>query len=190
MSAEITIKSKMAEFKDALQAGVNGLVQAGEIYVEALDEDPRNADKFRDEFTDWVPASAWSNFEAIGRKWIHPRLVMGGMSDRKKTSLIKKLPYSTQERVFERERFQLLTADGDTLQIDLMEATIEQAEQLCDGSSIRNLSAQKAWTEARAAAVSQESAEVLPYTIIGGKVTFRRSTVLTRSELKRLLAEM
>ena len=190
MSKEITIKSRMDEFGEALKAGIDGLVKAGEIYVEAIEEDPRNADKFRERFTDWVPSAAWSNFENMGRKLMHPRLVMGGMSDRKKTSLIKRLPYSTQARVFERERFSLLTATGDTLQIDLMEATAEQAEQLCDGSSIRNLSAQKAWMEARAAAASQEPAEVLPYTITDGKVTFRRGTVLSRAELKRLLAEM
>jgi len=188
---EITVASRIAEFRTALQDGINGIVKAAEIYVAAVDDDPRNADRFRDEFADWVPASAWGQFEAVGRKWMHPKLLMGGMADRKKAGLIKRLPYSMQERVFDRERFPLLTSDGDTLQIDMLEAAPEQAEQLCNGSAIRNLSEQRAWMEARRAAEADtEKAEVLPYTITGGKVTFRRRCVLNRQELKRLLQEM
>lgn len=190
MSKSITITSKLAEFRDALQAGIDGIVRASEVYVSALDEDPRNADRFRDEFAEWVPASSWSQFEAVGRKWMHPRLILGGVADRKKAGLIKRLPYSMQDRVFKRERFPMLTATGDTLQVDMMEATPEQAEQLCNGSAIRNLSEQKAWLEAQAAAQQGEPAEVMPYTVTDGRVTFRRGCVMTRNEMKRLLQDM
>lgn len=187
---EISIKSRISEFRNALQAGIQGIVKAAEIYVEALDDDPRNADKFREEFADWVPASAWAQFEAVGRKWMHPRLLMGGVADRRKSTHIKKLPYSMQERVFNGERFQLLTSGGDTLEVDLMEATPQQVEQLCNGSSIRTLSEQRAWLEAETLAESGEDAEVLPYTVSNGKVVFRRGCILNRPELKRLLQEM
>jgi len=187
---KMIISSKIAEFRSALQDGINGIVKAAEIYVAALDDDPRNADRFREEFAEWVPASAWSQFEAVGRKWMHPRLLMGGVADRKKASLIKRLPYSTQDRVFKRERFPLLTADGSKLQVDILEATHEQAEQLCNGTAIRSLSEQKAWIESRASVAMTEPAEVLPYTIGEGRVTFRRGCILNRSELKRLLQDM
>jgi hypothetical protein len=190
MSKEVAITSRIAEFRDALQNGINGIVKAAEIYVAALDADPRDADRFREEFAEWVPASAWSQFEAVGRKWMHPRLLMGGVSDRKKSALIKRLPYSTQERVFKRERFSLLTSAGEKLEVDIMEATPEQAEQLCNGSSIRNLSEQKAWLESRIVQDAGDTAEVLPYTVIDGRVTFRRGCILNRAELKRLLQEM
>jgi hypothetical protein len=186
----VMITSRLADFREALQAGINGIVKASEIYVAALDEDPRNADRFREEFADYVPAGAWSQFEAVGRKWMHPRLLMGGVADRKKASIIKRLPYSMQERVFKRERFQLLTAGGDALSVDALEATAEQVEQLFDESAARSLGAQRAWLESRAVAKEQEPAEVMPYTVTDGKVSFRRGCVLNRTELKRLLQEM
>ena len=189
MNNLVTITTRLAEFKAAFTQGIEGIVKAAEIYVAALDEDPRNADKFRDAFSDMLPPSAWGQLESVGRKVMHPRLLMGGVCDRKKSTFIKRLAYSMQERVFNRERFKLLTEDGQTLEVDLMEATPEQCEQLCDGSGIRNLSAQKAWMEARKVHAS-EPCEVLPYTISGDRVTFRRGCVLTRAEMKRLLTEM
>ena len=182
--------SRLKEFRTHFMSGIEGIVKAGEIYVEAIDDDPCNADKFKDEFADWLPSSAWSQFEAIGRKWMHPRLIMGGMADKKKTRLVKRLPYSTQERVFKRERFALLISGGDTLNVDMMEATPEQVEQLCDGSSLRNIAQQKAWLESRAVEKADEAPELMPYTINGGKVSFRRGVTLTRAELKRLIVEV
>ena len=190
MKTSVVVSSRIAEFREALQVGIEGIVKASEVYVAALDDDPRNADRFRDEFAEWVPASAWSQFEAVGRKWMHPRLLMGGVADRKKTGLIKRLPYSMQERVFKRDRFPLLTSNGDTLEVEILEATQEQAEQLCNGTAIRNLSEQKAWLESRNVTEASEPAEVLPYVITDGKVTFRRNTILTKQEIRRLLLEL
>ena len=182
-------KQYIEDFRKHFAAGIEGIVRAGECYVAAIDENPHFADQFRNEFADSIPASAWGQFEAVGRKWMHPKLIMGGMSDPKKSALIKRLPYSTQERVFNRERFDLLTASGDTLQIDMLEATSDQVKQLCDGSAIRSISAQKAWLEATNT-VTVERAETMPYTVRDGKVSFRRGVVLTRQELKRLLQDM
>jgi hypothetical protein len=186
-------KQMINDFREAMQAGMDGIVRAGEIYVKAIDEDPRNADKFREEFADWVPASAWAQLEAVGRKWLHPRLLMGGVSDRRKSSLIKRLPYSLQSRVFSRERFPLLLPGGDVLNVDLLDATASQAEQLCNGEHIRNVGEQKAWMHARenqTQAIPAEPVEAMPYCIMDGKVSFRRGCILNRSEIKRLLQEM
>ena len=191
------IESMITAFSEALAAGLDGIVKAGEIYVEALDESWENASKFQKAFEDKLPASAWKQFEAVGRKWMHPRLIMGGMTDRRKANKVKKLTYGTQERVFNREKFPLLIAGGDSLETDLMEATPEQVAQLCDGSNIRSLSAQKAWLEERALRREERAfreqhkqTETLPYVIGKGKVVFRRGTTLTRPEIKRLLQEM
>ena len=182
-------KKKINEFRSAFQAGIEGIVKASEIYVDAIDADPSAADEFRREFEDWIPSSAWAQFEAVGRKWMHPKLLMGGMANRKKASKIKHLPYSVQERVFARDRFPLLVSCGDTINVDMLEATEEQVDQLCNKTSIRNLSEQKAWMEAKQVLEDQKP-EIMPYTICGGKVSFRRSITLTRQELKRLLQEM
>ena len=191
------IESKITAFSEALAAGLDGIVKASEIYVAALDESWENASKFQSAFEDKLPASAWKQFEAVGRKWMHPRLIMGGMTDRRKANKVKKLTYSTQERIFNRGKFPLLIAGGDSLEIDLMEATHDQVAQICDGSQIRSLSAQKAWLEERALQREERAArkqhkqtETLPYVIGKGRVVFRRGTALTRAEIKRLLQEM
>jgi hypothetical protein len=124
----VQLRKLFVDFREAFQRGIEGIVQAAEVYVAALDDDPRNADRFRDEFADYIPPGAWAQFEAVGRKWMHPRLLMGGVADRRKAAIIKRLTYSGQERVFNRERFSLLTANGDTLEVDMLEATADQAE--------------------------------------------------------------
>jgi len=188
MSKALTTE-RVSAFREAIQAGIDGFVRAGEIYVEAIDEDPKAADEFREKFADTIPVAMWGKFEALGRKWMHPKLLMGGVTSGKKQTIIKRLPYSLQERVFERERFPLLLDGGDTLEVDVIEATDAQAEQLFDGSAVRSLSAQRAYMEARKAA-GGESFESLPYVVSGGKIRFRRNCEMSRAEIKRLLSEM
>jgi hypothetical protein len=190
MNEVVNINESIQAFREAFASGINSITKAAEIYVRSLDENPRNADKFKEAFADQIPATAWSGFEAVGRKWMHPRLLMGGIANTKKSTIIKRLPYSMQERVFNRERFDLLCADGDKLQVDVMEATPEQVEQIFDGSSVRNLSAQKAYIEARKAEPEKTATEVLPYTISDGKVCFRRGVSLSKSELRNILQAM
>lgn len=189
-TAMVPIQKRVDEFRAAFVEGINGIVKAAEIYVAAIDENPKAADIFRKKCADWIPAGAWAQFESVGRKWMHPRLIMGGIADRKKHAKIKQLPYSMQERVFNNERFPLLTHDRDTLQVELLEATDDQVEQLCNGSAIRNESEQRAWMEARQKETVEEVGEPMPYVVRDGKVTFRRNTTLTRTEVKRLLQEM
>lgn len=189
--SNLTFNDKIEEFKNALQSGISGIVRASEIYVSALDDDPRNAEKFREEFAEWVPSSAWAQFEAVGRKWMHPRLLMGGVSDRRKAAIIKKLPYSLQERIFKKEKFKLLTCDGQTLNVDLMDATAEQAKQLFNENNYRDLSEQRAWVESNNTKQdSDEFTEEMPYIIKGSKVVFRKGCVLNKVELKRILQEI
>jgi hypothetical protein len=187
MNEVISINQAIQDFRAAFSSGIDSIVKAAEIYVRAIDDNPRNADKFKEAFADSIPNSAWSGFEAVGRKWMHPRLLMGGIANTKKSTIIKRLPYSMQDSVFKRERFDLLCANGDTLQVDVLEATPEQVEQIFDGTSVRSMSAQKAYIEARKAEPVKTATEVLPYTISNGKVCFRRGVVLTRGEIKNIL---
>ena len=188
----ILIRTKFAEFEKAFTAGIEGIVKASEVYVSALDADPRNADLFKKHFEKLVPSASWSNFEAIGRKWIHPRLVLGSVGGGGKHTMIKRLPYSVQERIFDGERFEMLTADGDTLKVDITEVTPEQCEQMLDKGGIRGMAAQKSWLDAQKVKAKEagEAVEVMPYVVCGGKVRFRRGVELSRAELKRLLSEM
>lgn len=175
-------------FREAFMAGVEGIARAAAIYVEAIDENPNFGDAFRDEFADIIPVGAWAGMEKVGRKLMHPNLLMGGGG--KYASRIKRLPYSTQERVIGGERFDLLTADGQTLKVDVRQITTEQADQLFDGEHIRTLPEQRAWLESRKGRQVVEEADTMPYVIKGGKVLFRRGTTLSRPEIRRLLEVM
>ena len=189
MTELMTIKTALRDFRTALTAGIDGFVKAGEIYVQAVDDNSRNADLFRDEFKDLVPCKTWGMLEQIGRKNMHPRLMLGGMADAKKNAAVKRLPFSTQERVFNRERFQFLTASGDTLELDMMEATADQVQQLCDGSTIRNLSAQKAYLTAMAVDKTELPEIKPPWSPCSGGVVINKAGRYTRQELKRMLQE-
>lgn len=184
----LTKRDYISEFRDAFSAGIENIVKASAIYVAAIDENPQNAAMFHDQFADIIPAGAWGGFEAVGRKWMHPKLLIGGGG--KYAGKIKRLPYSTQEAVFSGKRFDLLTKTGDTLKVDIRECTPEQVDQLLDGAAVRQISAQRAWLEARAIEPSPQDVENMPYVISGGKVTFRRGVQMTKRELNRIISEM
>lgn len=188
MKVQTTERDYKKEFSEALTSGLENIVKAAKIYVEAIDSNPALADEFAAEFRDVVPASAWAGFEAVGRKWMHPRLLMGGGG--RYASKIKRLPYHAQERIFNGERFDMLLPDGDTIRVDIREAAPEQADQLFEGNHIRTLAEQKLWLAKRKQEPEAEEAEVLPYTINNGQITFRRGVTMTRQEIKRIIAEM
>ena len=177
------------EFKDAITNGINGFVKAGEIYVKAIDQDPAYADKMQLEFSDIVPAKAWKQFEAIGRKWIHPKLILGGMSDPKKTNIVKRLPYSLQNRVFEGEKFELLISGGDVLKVSALDASSEQTLLLFGDGDLRSLREQKAYIE-NSKLQEDLMPQELPYYFQKGKIIFRKNTELTRAEMKQLLTQL
>ena len=151
------VMNAVNEFRDALLSGLEGIMRAAEVYVAAVDEDPRNADVFRDELSDFVPASAWAMFEAVGRRQMHPKLLMGGMADRKKSAAVKRLPYSQQERVFAGERVELVVESGDLLKVSLLDCTADQAEQICSRAGFRSQSQQRAWLEEKRLAAARKA---------------------------------
>jgi len=186
MTTAIQTQKYIEQFRDAFTSGIDSIVESAKIYVEAIEDDPNNKSKFVEAFEDVIPVSAWSGFEAVGRKWMHPKLLLGGG---KYASKIKRLPYSDQERIFEGARFDMLTSDGQTLKVDVRNITKEQADQMFNNTHIRTLAEQKAWIESRKAE-PEEVVELIPYTISGSKVRFRRNVELTRNELKRILQDM
>jgi len=184
-------KNSVELFAEAFQKGIQGIVEASSIYVAAIDSDSTASEAFRERFADCIPASAWAGFEAVGRKWMHPKLLLGGMTDRKVAARVKKLPYSAQERVFNKERFDLLLLDGQKLKVSPLDCTPEQAEQLFDGPIIRDIPAQRAYLET----ITRQSkkipdAEPLPYVISAGRITFRKGVSMSKAELKRIFEGM
>ena len=183
----IQCKKSFSEFRKAFQQGIDGIVKASNIYVKALDQDPRNADRFKEQFKDMIPDSAWAGFEAVGRKWLHPRMLMGGVSDRRKNAAIKKLPYSAQERVFKKELVSVVV-DSRIEKIDLLSATADVVEQVCDTSGLRSVDQQMQYIKTKS--MPKELVKKLPYVITHGKVYFTSGTLMSKEELENVIAEM
>jgi len=192
---EVAIK-RIEEFKEALFAGISGFVRAAEIYVAAIDEDHSNAVLFQGELAQLIPSDAWAQFEAVGRGWMHPRLLIG-LPDKRKEAFIKRTPYSTQEKIFDGERFDLLTPGGGTLKVSLFDATSDQVDQLCAKTGIRTPSEQKAWIVSKERAERSRNSdaeeftpEPVPYSIRKGKLLVRRDTEFSKRELQRIILEL
>jgi hypothetical protein len=120
---------------------------------------------------------------------MHPKLILGGMSDAKKTNIVKRLPYSLQNRVFEGEKFELLISGGDVLEVSALDASTEQVTQLFGDGNLRSLREQKAYIENSKLQEDLKPQE-LPYYVQKGKIIFRKNTELTRAEMKQLLTQL
>jgi len=188
MSTDIAKRNYIEEFRGLFFAGTESLVKACRVYVDAIKDNPERVFEFQDAFKNEVPVGCWAQFEAVGKKCLHPRLLLNGGG--KYGGRIRKLPYSLQEQILEGDRFDLLTANGETLKVDIREVQPEQADQLFDYDHIRSLPEQRAFIESRKQTPPEDAHEVLPYTIRGEKVFFTRGVVLTKRELKRILDEM
>jgi hypothetical protein len=185
----ISFEEITTQIRSALESGMAGFVQAGDLYVKAIDQDPSYGERLKEEFKDVVPGRAWSQLEALGRGLIHPKLILGGVADRQKNTLIKNLPMSLQNRVFNEEKFPLLISGGDVLDVSILSATPDQTRQLCGYGEIRTLVEQKAYVEGQKLEEELKPQE-LPYYIKAGKIIFRKNTELSRSEIKLLLTQL
>jgi hypothetical protein len=185
---EMVKRDYVAEFKAAYGSALDSVKKMAEIYVEALDEDLKNKDRFIKECS-FAPANLWIELEAVGRKWKHPKMVLGNINN---SSLIKVLPYSDQERLISGERVEMLTPSG-VLMVNIADATPAQASQIIDKANrkIRDVAAQRLYIEANSKplVVDVESVE-MPYTISGGKVHFRKGVTLTRKEIAVIFREI
>jgi hypothetical protein len=192
MSTAVMKRDFVGEFKASFNLVEASLGRCAEIYVAALDESPEWKPKFIAEMADVVPRLFWNELEAVGRKWKHPKLLLGGAGAN--APLVKLLPYSDQERIFT-DKVEMLTPSGQVLRVDIKTVAPAQAEQLIDrkARALRDLPAQRAYVEALKLPANkgdEAEAEIMPYTISGGKVTFRRGVVLGRRELVRIIKEL
>lgn len=188
---EIQKHNYIEEFREALSSMINATAKAAAIYVKAIDEDPLIKYDFIEQFDGIIPASAWSGFEAVGRKAIHPNLLFGGV---KHTRFIKLLPYSDQEAILGGKRYPLLIDRGDSINVDPREITTEQANQLFGGNHIRTLQEQLAYIKSLVRPSHPDALETIeqtaiqsPYKIANHKVYVRADTVFTKRELLKLI---
>ena len=187
---ELTKKRNyIKEFKEAYISAHNGLLEAAKIYVEAIDADWANRELFQKELNDFITPPTWQKLEAIGRKTVDPKLLLG--MGGKHTGKIKKLPYSLQKAILSNQKFEYLTSSDSKLKIDLMNCTDEQAKQIFANDHIRSLPEQKAWIESEKTKVKENEVEhYLPFEFRKEGIYFKEGTLLTHDEAKRLLLQL
>jgi hypothetical protein len=183
----IKMDDRIAEFKTALTAGMEGIVLAAKIFVETIDRLPESEQKFKDAAAE-VPVKMWKMLEKIGRKQEHPRMIIGGMDVKKKKAL-KKLPYEIQEAIFDGKCYEVVDENGVKVNLSPLKATAEQVEQLCGDGDVRSISEQKKYLS-KSHKETPKVVELPRYDICGGRVTFRKGVTLSREEVEKILGEM
>jgi hypothetical protein len=180
------VESAVRRFREAWGLAVESIVRVATIYVEAIDAEAGAKDAFAAALGDVVPAGAWAQLEAVGRRALHPRIMLGTAG--RYSARLRRLPYSDQKKALE-ERVEMLAADGTPLLVEAAGLSPEQFEQVVAADHIRSLAEQRAWLERRPQA-AQPEAERLPYRLHAGKVVFTRGVEMTRAEVQRLLQVM
>ena len=185
MSEDITRRYTDA-FADAWNDGTNGFARAAKIYTAAIDEPSGSvAEQLRDACP-FIPASAWSGLERVGRGEVMPRLLLG-------SSFLCRYPISEQKKYTD-DPIQVALDDGDTLSVMHYNLSNYQRRQIDGKNHVRTIAEQRAWmaSEARIAVVAKsEPGKIdLPYSASKGKLQVFKPTTFDRKTLARLLSEM
>ena len=190
MTGKILDTSMFEKFHSAFTAGLEGIAEAARIYVESIDADPANKLRFLAHFDGQVPPTIWKSLEKVGRKQIHPQLLLGVVGN---ATDIKRLPYSEQEKVINGDPLILLTDRGEQINVDLRTAPKTVVNQLVASDHVRSLAEQKLYLLGLAkieAADAKVQTVSMPYNVKGSKIYFTKHCVLTKKELGALWNQM
>ena len=183
--ARSELQSRVLQFKEAMTAGLEGIAEASRVYVNTIDAHPELEKEFKAQCQGFVPASAWKRLEDIGRRRVHPRLVLGGVEDMDKHSRVSQLPYDTQEQIMKRKKLSVLTDEGTIERKDVFEMTRTEVARAIGGGVIRKVPEQRKYLEEQ-----KERKNDLPYYIEGGVAFFKRGARLTKVQVEKLLKDM
>lgn len=183
------INSQIDRFVNLYVKGSEAFVQAGEILVDLVDNDPHTYDYILRKFPTLNP-TILNKLEQMGRKTLHPQLLFNNSAGYSK---LQKLPYSLQERYID-EPIPLVvhTENGtDILLVKAREMTKEQANQAFATGRIRTEGEQKAYLiqQESNAAKNVTPPIITPWKIKGAKVEIN-GVLFTRKELAGILAQM
>jgi hypothetical protein len=181
---------KISEFARCITSGIESWVRAGEIVAEILAADPAAVDDLC-KAVPGLPKDVIYRFESIGRKEVHPRLLLSASPGVRR---LASMPYSLQSKHIDDPIEVLIDKDGgaDRLLVKAENLTPDQCRQVFSKTHIRGLSEQRAFIESekQATAIAKIEPEQTPYYITGGKITFRKSCVMTKRELQQILKSM
>lgn len=190
MKTTLTSQNKQIEkFIELFTTGVNAWIQAGEMLVEMVEEDPHVYDYIIQKCPT-LNAGILGRFEQMGRKTLHPQLLLSASPGFSKLS---KLPFSMQERYLSEPVPIIVHTDGgtDVLLVEAKNMTKEQANQVFAPGRIRTEGEQKAWLmQQRSMAAKPVGGNISPWTIKGGRVVFNAGASLSAGELATIITQL
>ncbi len=184
-----TTSQRIEQFASLVQAGIEAWYQAGQIVAQAVDEDDDFIEKLCARHPEFTPDFV-RRFEQIGRKLIHPRLLI---SDAPGCRRLARLGYPIQERALQKG-VEVLVRSGngwDTINVDVVNLTKEQAQQVFAHDHVRSAAEQRAYIE------SQQTFRMAPriapeesFMIVRGTLVVNKSCSFTKTDLTRILKTM
>ena len=190
MKTTLTAQSKQIEkFIELFQTGVNAWIQAGEILVAMVEDDPHVYDYIIQKCPT-LNAGILGRFEQMGRKNLHPQLLLSASPGFDK---LRKLPMSMQERYINEPIPIIVHTDGgtDVLLVEAKNMTKEQANQVFAPGRVRTEGEQKAWLMQQRSNAARPAGTNLPaWTVKGGKVVFNQGATLSAGELATIITQL
>lgn len=180
---------KIQEFIEHFQQGVDSWLRAGEIIVELVEADPHVFDYIINRCPN-LNAGVLGRFEQMGRKILHPQLLLTTSPGSKALS---RMPMSVQQRYITEPVVLIVdTPDGtDTLLVKAKDLTKLQSSQVFANNRLRTEGEQKAWLiEQRSKNAKPCGANVPAWKIKNGRVEFIRDATLTAGELATIMTQL
>jgi len=180
------VNSRVKQFGDYIERGLDYIKNACEIYVEEIDKWVGAKQVFKESYPK-VPNDTWSRFEKVGRKQLHIELLCKFSIGARK---LARLPFSEQE-IAVTKPIEVLTKNNEVLKVDVDKLTKEQSNQVFAENHIRDIAEQKAIIETIKPVVEGKEAEHVTYLIKGNKLIVKEAdTIFTKTILKKIIDEM
>lgn len=178
-------KNELHRVGQLITEGIMKWMDAGEILCSYLDS---GGDIIEASEQTGLSVDILCRFEQIGRKQIHPRLLA---SQSPGMRYLSKCPYSQQEAFIDTP-IEVLVKGGDSLLVNVDNLTSDQCKQVFSRGHVRSLPEQTAWVKSEEIKhiVREDEYAPVPYTVTGKKVSFKKGTVMTVKELRKLLESM
>lgn len=181
------INSEYEEVLNLILKGIDCWMQAGEKIAACIDRDAKWVDNFCDKY----PRIGRANIvalELVGRKQLLPQLLTN--TDAPGWKRLRNMPISLQEK-YVNDPVELLLADGETLLVDPINLSKEQADQVFDKKTVRTPEAQRAWLEAKATKASAKTVVVDdPYRVTGKYLVIMQPCKFDARQLAQLLTQL
>jgi hypothetical protein len=182
------IREHLGKFGESVKDSTEAIKKAAKHYYEALKINPSARDTFADAYPT-VSSRTWSGFIRIASGEMDSRLLFDATSGARALSACDS---ETQAHYIENP-VPVSCGNGDTMLVQLDKMTSEQARQVFNRGTVRDLAEQRAWIETqktRNLITIKPTVDKANEVYVKGSNLHAGSLVLTRAELLRYLGQM